>query len=357
MLLHPHSANFIVGEHKELAVFEKMKVFDLVDLPPGKHVMASGWIYAVKTDLQGDTVWKSRFVAKGYSQVQGIDYFEVFSPTMQIKSLRTLLALHSGNAAVLSESWDVSAAFLFADIHEELYVKQPQGHVDPLNKTKVWRLRKALYGIKQAARAWEKTMNAGMVAVGFVQSKNDACLYIMNVGKSFIHAVVHIDDFCLFHNDTKLLTKTFNALNTKYILKRGALEHFLGMRVMRDHTHMTYTLDQEDYAVSILKRFGMYDCRTVVCPETQHKLSKNQSPPNAQEETEMRDMPYSELVGCIQYLVVCTRPDLAHCCSQVSRFMQNPGKAHWTATLRILRYLRGRQITSSTFQDHPKLRP
>ncbi len=58
-------------------------------------------------------------------------------------------------------------------------------------------------------------MNAGMVAVGFVQSKNDACLYIMNVGKSFIHAVVPINDFCLFHNDTKLLTKTFNALITK----------------------------------------------------------------------------------------------------------------------------------------------
>ena len=98
----------------------------------------------------------------------------------------------------------------------------------------------------------------------------------------------------------------------------------------------------------------MYNCQTVVCPEVQFKLSKAQCPPNAQEETEMRDIPYAELVGCIQYLVVCTRPDLAHAASQISRFMQNPGKVHWTAALRVLRYLRWTLTHKLCFSKSPK---
>ena len=90
---------------------------------------------------------------------------------------------------------------------------------------------------------------------------------------------------------------------------------------MRDQIDNTFSLDQEEYATSILQRFGMYNCKTALCPEVQFKLSKAQCPPNAQEETEMRDIPYAELVGCIHYLVVCTRPDLAHAASRISRFM------------------------------------
>ena len=85
----------------------------------------------------------------------------------------------------------------------------------------------------------------------------------------------------------------------------------------------------------------MQDCKPVVCPEEQIKLSMQQSPQNRSEETEMKDVPYAQLVGCIQYLVVCTRPDLAHAASQISRFMQNPGKEHWKAAKRVLRYLKG----------------
>jgi hypothetical protein len=177
----------------------------------------------------------------------------------------------------------------------------------------------------------------------------------MSVKKNFIQTVIHVDDYSVFHNNKALCTKVFTELSTHYTLKRGPLNHFLGMRVVRDSVSNLFTLDQEEYAVSVLKRFGMYDCKTVVCPETQHKLSKNQCPPNAQEETEMRDMPYSELVGCIQYLVVCTRPDLAHSASQVSRFMQNPGKSHWAAALRVLKYLRGTLSHKLHFSKSPLL--
>ena len=83
---------------------------------------------------------------------------------------------------------------------------------------------------------------------------------------------------------------------------------------------MTLTLDQEEYAESVLERFEMQDCKPVVCEE-QTKLSMRQSPTKSSEEIEVKDVPYAQLVGCIQYLVVCTRPDLAHAASQISRFM------------------------------------
>ena len=124
---------------------------------------------------------------------------------------------------------------------------------------------------------------------------------------------------------------------------------------MRNQNDNTFSPDQKEYATSILKRFGMLNCKTVVCPEVQFKLSKTQCPPNAQEETKMRDIPYAELVGCIQYLVVCTRPDLAHAASQISRFMQNPGKAHWTAALRVLRYLCGTLSHKLYFSKSPEV--
>ena len=99
--------------------------------------MESGWVYDVKTDLGGKIVWKARFVAKGYSQVYGLESFDVVSPTMHIKSFRTLLVLHGGINTVFSECWNVSGAFLFADMKEEVYIKQPRGHVDLENKDKV----------------------------------------------------------------------------------------------------------------------------------------------------------------------------------------------------------------------------
>ena len=108
MLKHPQNQKFMEGERKELESLQKMNAWELVDLPKGKRLMESGWVYDVKTGMDGEVIYKSRFVAKRYSQVYGMDYFEVFSPTMQIKTFRTLLALHSGVKDVNMECWDVS---------------------------------------------------------------------------------------------------------------------------------------------------------------------------------------------------------------------------------------------------------
>ena len=88
-------------------------------------------------------------------------------------------------------------------------------------------------------------------------------------------------------------------LNRHFTLKKGDLHHFLGMRVTRNESDMTISLDQEEYTESVLERFEMQDCKPVVCPEKQVKLSMRQSPTNSSEEIEMKNVPYAQLVGCI----------------------------------------------------------
>ena len=341
MLKHKDNSSYTLAEKNELDSFNRLNVLELVDRPIDKNVMKSGWVYDKKIDLHGNLIHKARLVAKGYSQVHGLDFFEVFSPTMQTKTFRTLLALASNDSNVMTESWDVSTAFLYADMDEEVYVEQPDGYVKH-GKHKVYRMNKSMYGTKQASRNWNRTVSNALTSLGFKQSINDTCLYTLNYSDGrFVRLLVHVDDFAVFHNDSVLCKSVFNKLNKTFKLKCGPLSFFLGMRVCH-YLDGSYSLDQENYALSILKRFNMFDSKSVVSPECASvRLSSADCPVSYDDRVLMKDKPYSALAGCLQYLVVGTRLDLAHAASQVSRFMQNPGKKHWNACLRILRYLKG----------------
>ena len=340
MLTHADGMKWVLGERNELEAFARLEVLRLVDRPEGKNVMKSGWVYDTKLDLNGNVVHKARLVAKGYSQVQGMDFFEVFSPTMQTKTFRTLLALAANDTCIETETWDVSTAFLYAPMDEEVYVEQPEGYAEH-GKEKVYRMMKSMYGTKQASRNWHATVDKALTDIGFKQSKNDSCLYMLRVNGKFVNVVIHVDDFAVFHNDAALCASVYAKLDDRFKMKRGPLTYFLGMRVCK-HMDGSYSLDQEKYTNAILKRFNMNECKPLINPEDANvKLSMKHCPATDDEMNEMRSMPYSALAGSLQYLVVGTRPDIAHAASQTSRFMQNPGKTHWDAALRVLRYLKG----------------
>ena len=134
------------------------------------------------------------------------------------------------------ECWDVSSAFLFAPIEEEVYIRQPRGYE---KGQKVMKLLKSLYGLKQSSRNWSKTVKEAMLEVGFRQSENDACLYFFEEKGAFIHAVIRVDDFAIFNNDQEVCDRVYASLNRHFTLKRGDLHHFLGMRVTRSESDMT----------------------------------------------------------------------------------------------------------------------
>ena len=142
------------------------KVWTLEVLPEGRKAIQNKWIFKKKTNADGNvTVYKARLVAKGFSQVQGVDYDETFSPVAMLKSVRIMLAI----AAFFDyEIWqmDVKTVFLNGFLKEELYMMQPKGFVDPKNANKVCKLQRSIYGLVQASRSWNKRFDEVIKAFG-----------------------------------------------------------------------------------------------------------------------------------------------------------------------------------------------
>ncbi len=121
----------------------------------------------------------------------------------------------------------------------------------------------------------------------------------------------------------------------------GAVKWLLGMNITRDREACTTTIDSERYIEKVLEKYGMTDCNPTSTPEEKSKLSKEQCPSTEEEKKEMESIPFRSAVGSIAYASLSTRPDITHAVNEISQFLNNPGKQHWAAVKRILRYLRG----------------
>jgi hypothetical protein len=355
MLRHPNAKDFIAGERKEMDSFRRLRVLearDISSLPANTNVMKCRWVYDVKRDLKGAIVYKARLVAKGFTQVHGVDYFDVFSPTMQLKTLRVLLALKASDAKIRSVLWDVSTAFLYADMEEDVYVEIPEGYAQGFAKTKCYKMLKSMYGTKQACRNWNRRVHEAMSKAGFVRSKCDACLYLKRAKNSFVYALVHVDDFGVFYNDDEMCEKVFDGLQEEFKMKKGPFDFFLGMHV-NERTDGGNELSQTAYVDAILARYGKKDdTRTVKMPEVANlKLTKDQCPKSDEEREVASLYPYANVVGSLQYLVVGSRPDIAHAVSMLAQFMADPGVQHCDAADRVLCYLRGSRHRKLIFRS------
>ncbi|GJY75684.1 putative ribonuclease H-like domain-containing protein [Tanacetum coccineum] len=169
---------FIEAMQEELLQFKLQKVWTLVDLPNGKRAIGIKWVYNNKKDERGIVIKnKARLVAQGYTQVEGIDYDEVFAPVARIEAIRLFLAfaLFKGFAVY---QMDVNSAFLYGKIEEEVYVCQPLGFEDLNFPDRVYKVEKALYGLHQAPRAWYETLSTYLLDNGFQRGTIDKTLFI-----------------------------------------------------------------------------------------------------------------------------------------------------------------------------------
>ena len=168
-----YSAEWTDACQYEINALSKNQTWDLVDLPPGRKAVKSKWVFKLKADGH----YHTRLMAKGFTQIPGIDYDETFSPVAHFDSIRLLLAL----AAL--ENWeihqlDVKSAFLNGVLDEEIYMEQPQGFIIAGKENKVCRLKKAIYGLKQASRAWNKQFHGVLTGLGFKRMSSDAGIYV-----------------------------------------------------------------------------------------------------------------------------------------------------------------------------------
>lgn len=285
--------------------------------------------------------YKARLVVKGCSQRPGLDYDEVYSPVVRYATIRYLMALAVKHDLDIDQM-DVVTAFLQGDLDdEEIYMLQPQG-VDQRNG-KVCRLKKALYGLKQSSRVWNAKLDGVLRKFGLIRSTVDPCLYWMMNGDTMMFVTIYVDDFLIFTNDRNLKRKLKAYLSKHFKMKDlGEAKYCLGIRITRRRAEGKLWLDQQAYVEEVIQRFGMADSNPVATPaDPSIRLSKTMGPKNEEEANEMKKIPFKEAVGCLAFAAQVTRPDIAYAVNAVSQFSANPGRQHWEAAKRIIRYLKG----------------
>ncbi|KAD2393595.1 hypothetical protein E3N88_40572 [Mikania micrantha] len=321
-------------------------VWDLVELHPECRTVGCKWIFKKKTDMDGNVqTYKARLVAKGFTQTQGVDFEETFSPVAMIKSIRILLAI----AAYFDyEIWqmDVKTTFLNGHLTEDVYMVQHEGFVDPNNSNKVCKLNKSIYGLKQASRSWNIRFDQKIKEFGFIKNEDEPCVYKKASGSYVTFLILYVDDILIIGNNIPMLKDVKSWLSKCFAMKDlGDAAYILGIKIYRDRSRRLIGLSQSTYIDKVLKRFSMQDSKRGTLPMAHGTiLSSNQSPKTNEEKKKMERVPYASAIGSIMYAMLCTRPDVSFALSITSRYQQNPGESHWAAVKNILKYLRRTKI-------------
>ncbi|GAA0162317.1 transmembrane signal receptor [Lithospermum erythrorhizon] len=272
-------------------------------------------------------------------------------PVVKHTSIRVLLAIVAHQDLELDQL-DVKTAFLHGELEEEIYMTQLDGFQEPEKEDYVCRLKKSLYGLKHSPRQWYKKFDSYMLEIGYLRSPYDSCVYYNKVkDESFIYLVLYVDDMLLGVVNKSDIQKLKGLLSAKFDMKDlGTAKKILGMEIYRDRSQRKLFLSQKGYIEKILSRFGMAFAKPIDTPSASNAhLSVEFAPKSSEEKEYMSYVPYVSAVGSLMYAMVCTRLDLAHTVSVVSRFMEEPRKEHWQAVKRIFRYLRGTSDVSLSY--------
>eukprot|EP01018_Ginkgo_biloba_P029061 Gb_03163 [translate_table: standard] len=301
---NPQTFKQVVNEWDEAMNAEyrsllKNDTWDLVPLPKGRKIVRCKWVYRTKYATNGNVEkYKAPLVAKGFSQVEGVDYSETFAPVAKMNSIRLVLSLAVSHKWVVHQM-DVKSAFLNDDLQEEIYMEQPLGFALSENSSLVCRLRKSLYGLKQAPWAWYEKMDKFLLDSGFSRCHSDPTVYTKKSNDELLILVLYVDDLIITGSSTSLIHNVKSSLMNQFEMTDLGLLHFFHGLQVNQLERDKYS--QPKYALDLLRRFNMLDCSLLYLTHS--------------------------------------RLDLSFAVGLVSRFMQNPHESHWQAAKYILRYI------------------
>lgn len=319
---------------KELEAVERNKTWELTTLPPGHMPIGLKWVYKLKKDTSGNVVkYKARIVAKGYVQRRGIDFEEIFAPVTRLETVRLLLALAAKNKWEVHHL-DVKTAFLNGEIEEEVYVTQPEGFVKKDREQMVYKLIKALYGLRQAPRAWYAKLNKCLEELGFARCPYEHAVYTKKIGEETLIVAVYVDDLLITGTQKSIIEQFKKQMNEVFKMSDlGLLSHYLGIEVKQSPGCIE--LRQTAYAKKILEKAGLGDCNPTRFPMDPKEIITKDEGGKSVDVTH-----FKSIVGGLRYLVH-TRPDIAFSVGIISRFMETPTSVHLNAAKRIMRYVKG----------------
>ncbi|CAI7729422.1 unnamed protein product [Closterium sp. NIES-53] len=334
----PYSSQWQAAMDAEMASWKSTGTYVDEVPPPGANIVSGMWIFRVKRPPGSPPVFKARYVARGFSQRQGVDYFQTFSPTPKMTTLQVLLHVAAQRDYEL-HSLDLSTAFLQGSLHEEIWLRRPPGFTGSFPPGTQWSLRRPVYGLRQAPREWHDTLRPTLAALGFAPSTADPSLFLRtDTSLPPFYILVYVDDLVFATADTAGLVHVKSELQKRHTCTDlGELRIYLGLQITRDRAQRTITLTQSHMVQQVLQRFDFtYSLPQATPLSTRHSLSALPL-----DESVEPSGPYPELVGCLMYLMTCTRPDLAYPLSILAHYVA-PGRhrpEHMAAAKRVLRYL------------------
>ncbi|CAI7799931.1 unnamed protein product, partial [Closterium sp. NIES-54] len=334
----PYSSQWHSAMDAEMASWKSTGTYVDEVPPPGANIVSGMWIFRMKRPPGSPLVFKARYVARGFRQRQGVDYFQTFSPTPKMTTLRVLLHVAARRDYEL-HSLDFSTAFLHGSLHEEIWLCRPPGLTGSFPPATQWSLRRPVYGLRQAPREWHDTLRTTLAALGFAPSTADPSLFLRtDTSLPPFYILVYVDNLVFATADTAGLAHVKSELQKRHTCTDlGELRSYLGLQITRDRAQRTITLTKSHMVQQVLQRFDFtYSSPQATPLSTRHSLSALPS-----DESVEPSGPYPEVVGCLMYLMTCTRPDLAYPLSILARYVA-PGRhrpEHMAAAKRVLRYL------------------
>ena len=320
---------------EELRMIEKNQTWELVDMLKHKKLIGVKWVYITKLNVDGTiNKHKAKLVVKGYVQIFCVDFSETFALVERLDTIRMLLAVSTQKGWKIFQL-DVKSAFLNGYLQEEIFVEHPKGFVVRGEEENVYLLKKALYGLKHAPRAWYSRIDEHLLKHDFKKSLSESTLYIRNSNFDYIVVLLYIDDLFVTGNNPSMIDK-FKAEMMKVfetLTDLGEMSYFLGMEVQQNQRGIF--ICQQKYAKEILKKFKMEERKSMT---TSMNLKEKFCKEDGADKVD--DAIYRSLIGCLMYLTA-TKPDIMHVVSLLSRFMHCASEVHFKAAKRVVRYIKG----------------
>lgn len=323
----------------ELQALIKTNTWLITFLPAGKISISCKWVYRIKFKADATVErYKARLVAKGFTQQARIDFHDTFSHVAKLTTVKMMLALAAIRCWILAHL-DINNAFLYGDLEEEIYMVLPPGLVitDPLvgSGQLVCKLKKSLYGLKQASRQWYMKFSQVLSGFGLLQSAFDhSYFYKYSDDGNFFGVVIYVDDILVASSHEGMINqfKDFIAGHFKF-KDLGTPKYFLGIEIARNDNGIF--ICQHKYALDLVTDVGLLGCKPASTPmDSTRSLAVDAGEPIADPTI------YRRLIGRLVYLCI-TRPDIIFAVNKLSQFLSKPCFDHMAAGERVLKYLKG----------------
>ena len=329
----------------EIAALLARGTWALVHRPRDANIVTCKWVFTIKYNPDGTiSRHKARLVARGFTQAYDIDYTETFSPVVRLNSIRVLLSL------AVNQDWslhqlDVSNAFLYGDLDEQVFMEQPPGYVAQGESSKVCRLRKAIYGLKQSPRAWFVKFVAFSLPLASLRVLLIPLSSSNRRPQGMVVLAVYVDDILLTGSDEAGINATKDYLQSHLDTRdMGTPRYFLGIEFAYQSGKLA--LSQRKYALDLLQETGLLGCKPATSPMEARSQFWDDTSPLLEDANR-----YRRLLGKLIYLTV-TRPDIVYTVSLLSQFMQEPRQVHWEGALRVLAYIKNAPGRGLIYRRH-----